>query len=133
MVSPSAQCTVAANKAIRLIFMTRCSLQDLSKTAFIPLYWALVRPHFEHGMQACSPNLVADIIHPEQIHRLAASLVTGMRHLPYEERLQLLGLRTDLITTFKIFLGLLDCDPDLFSSLPLDAAYEGTPTRHSKG
>ncbi len=47
---------------------------------------------------------------------------TGMRHLPYEERLRLLGLhslqrrrlRDDLITAFKIFTGLLDIDPNLF-------------------
>ncbi len=45
-----------------------------------------------------------------------------MRHLPYEERLQQLGLHSlqrrrlldDLITAFKIFKGLLDIDPNLF-------------------
>ncbi len=45
MFSPSAQCTEAANKDRRLIFMIRRSFQDLSKSAFIPLYGALVRPH----------------------------------------------------------------------------------------
>ncbi len=53
-----------------------------------------------------------------------------MRHLPYEERLQRLGLhymqrprlRADLITAFKIFQGVLDIDPNLVFSLPLDAA-----------
>ncbi len=63
MFSPSAQCTAAANKARRLIFMIRRSFQDLSKSAFMPLYGALVRPHLEYGMPACSPNLVADINH----------------------------------------------------------------------
>ncbi len=63
MFSPSAQCTEAANKARRLIFMIRRSFQDLSKSAFITLYEALVRPHLEYGMPACSPNLVADINH----------------------------------------------------------------------
>ncbi len=55
-----------------------------------------------------------------------------MRHLPYEEKLQRLGLQADLITAFKIFLGLLDFDPDLFSSLPIGAAYEGTTTKYTK-
>ncbi len=89
-----------------------------------------VGPHFDHGMQACSPNLVADIVHPEQIHRLPISLVTGMRHLPYEERLQRPGLRADLITTFKIFLGLLDFEPDFppsRSMRPTRAPLQGTP------
>ncbi len=122
MFSPSAQCTEAANKARRLIFMIRRSFQDLSKSAFIPLYGASVRPHLEYGMPACSPILVADINHLERIQRLATRLVTGMRHLPYEERLQRLGLhslqrrrlRDALITAFKIFKGLLDIDPNLF-------------------
>ncbi len=49
-----------------------------------------------------------------------------MRHLPYEERLQRLGLHSlqlrrlqaDLIPTFKIFTGLLGIDLNLFC-LPL--------------
>ncbi len=48
-----------------------------------------------------------------------------MRHLPYIERLQRLDLhsfqRPDLIITFKIITGLLDNDPNFFSSLPLEA------------
>ncbi len=94
MFSPFAQCTEAANKARRLIFMIRCSFVDLSKSAFIPLYGALVRSHLEYGMSACSPNFVADINHLELIHRLATRLVTGMRHLPYEQREQRLGLHS---------------------------------------
>ncbi len=50
--SPSAQCTEAANKARRLIFIIRRSFQDLSKLAFIPLYEALVRSYLEYGMSA---------------------------------------------------------------------------------
>ncbi len=122
MFSHSAQCTEAANKARRLIFMNRHSFLDLSKSVFIPLYGAFVRPHLEYGMSAYSPNRVADINHLERIQRLATRLVTGLRRLPYEERLQWLGLnslqrrrlRTGLITAFKIFKGLLDIDPNLF-------------------
>ncbi len=43
MFSPSAQCTEAASKARRLIFNIRRSFQDLSKSAFIPLYEAAPR------------------------------------------------------------------------------------------
>ncbi len=67
-------------------------------------------------------------------------LVTGTRHLSYEERLQRLGLhslqrrqlRADLITAFKIFKGFWILIQTCFSFLPLDAAYEGTPSRYSK-
>ncbi len=116
MFSPSAQCTEVANKARRLIFVMRRSFRDLSKSPLIPLDGALVRPHLEYGMPAFSPSLVADINHLERIQRLNSRLITGMRHLPYEERLQRLGLHSllrrrlqaDLITAFKIFKGLSD-------------------------
>ncbi len=133
MFSPSAQCTEAANKARRLIFMIRRSFQDLSKSSFIPLYKALVRPHLEYGMPACSPNPVADINHLERIQRLATMLVTGMGHLPYEERLQRRRLRDDLITAFKIFKGLLDIDPNLFFLLPARHDLRGHPFKALRG
>ncbi len=135
MFSFSAQCTEAANKATRLIFMIRRSFQDLSKSAFILLYGALVRPHLEYGMPACSPILVADINHLERIQRLATRLVTGIRHLAYKERLQRLGLHSlqprrlqaDLITAFKIFKGLLIIDPNLFFLPPARRGLRGHP------
>ncbi len=55
---------------------------------------ALVRPHLQYGMPAWSPNLVADTNHLERIQRLVTRLVTGIRHLPYRERLQSLGLHS---------------------------------------
>ncbi len=67
--SPSAQCTEATQKARRLIFIIRRSFQDLSKSAFIPLYGTLVRPRLEYGMPACSPNFVADINRLDRIQR----------------------------------------------------------------
>ncbi len=85
-----------------------------------------MRPNFEYGTPAYSSNLVADINHLEWIKRLDSRFVTGICHLPCEERLQRPGLhflqwqrlRADLITAFKIFTGLLDIIPDLFF-LPL--------------
>ncbi len=100
---------------------------DHSKSVFIPLYVVLVRPHLEYGMPACSPNLVADI--NQSIQRLATRLITGIRHIPYEERLQ----RVDLITAFSMFTGFLDVDPKLVFYLPLVMVLEAIPhTRCSK-
>ncbi len=109
--------------------MTRRSFQDLWKSAFIPLYEALVRPHLEYGM----PNFVEEINHLERIPRLATRLVTGMRHLPYEESLQRRRLQADLITAFKIFTGLLDIDPKLFFLPPTRRGLRGHPYRVSQG
>ncbi len=100
-----------------------------------------MRPHLEYGMPACSPNLVADINHLERIQRLAARLVTGMRHLSYEERLQRLGLHSlqrrpllaDLITAFKIFTGLLYIDPNLFFLPPARRGLRGHPFKVLQG
>ncbi len=138
---PSDQCTEAANKARRLIFMIRRSFQDLLKSAFTPIYGALVRPSVEYSMPACSPNLVTDISHLERIQRLATRLVTGICHLPYEERLQRLGLRSlqrrrlraDLITAFKIFKGLLDIDPNFFFFPPTRRGLRGHPFKVLQG
>ncbi len=117
------------------------SLGYLAYKAFIPLYGALVHPHLEYGMPACSPNLVADINHLVRIQRLATRLVTGMRHLSYEERQQRLGLhslqrrrlRDDLITTFKIFKGLLDIDPNLLFLPPALRGLRGHPVKVLQG
>ncbi len=50
-----------------------------------------MRAHLECGMPAGSLNVVADIHHLERNHKLATRLLTGIRYLPYEERLQRLG------------------------------------------
>ncbi len=92
-----------------------------------------MRPHLEYGMPVCSPNVVADINHLERIQRLATRLVTGMRHLPYEVRLQPLGLhslqrrrlRDDLSSAFRIFKGLWDIDPNLFFLSPARRGLRG--------
>ncbi len=100
-----------------------------------------MRPHLEYGMPACSPNLVANINRLERIQRLATRLVTGKRHLPYEERLQRLGLhslqrrrlRGDFITAFKIFKGLLDIDPNLFFLHPAQRGLREQPFKVLQG
>ncbi len=61
MFSSFVQCTEATNKDRRLIFTIRHSFRDLSKSAFIPLYGALVRPHLKYGMLALIPCSGDDI------------------------------------------------------------------------
>ncbi len=95
-------------------------------------------PRILYASLICSPNLVADIKDLERIQRLATRLVTGMRHLPYEERLQRLGLHSlqrrqhwaDLITAFKIFK---DIDPNLFFLPPVRSGLGGRPFKVLQG
>ncbi len=93
---------------VGLFFLHWLTLLHLSKSAFIPLYEALVRPHLEYGMPACSPNLFRA--------NSKISYRVGYWHSspPYEERLQRRRLRVDLFTTFKILTGLLDVDRNFF-------------------
>ncbi len=112
--------------------MIRRSFQDFLKSPFIPLHGALVHPHLEYGVSACSPNRVADINHLERIQRLATRLVTGIRHFAYKERLQRLDLHflqrwRPRVDAFKIFTGLLDVDPYLFFLPPARRRLSGLP------
>ncbi len=75
--SPSVQYREAASKVRRMLFMIRRSFAELSVSAFAPLYNALVRPHLELALQACSPNIVADADFLEQMQRLLSRLVKG--------------------------------------------------------
>ncbi len=89
-----------------------------------------MRPRFTYGMLTCSPNLVADV---NQIQRLAIRLVTGFRHLSYEERLQQLDLHSMKRRgvwvypsyTFKVFTGLLDVGPNLLVNFSYSVRPEG--------
>ncbi len=84
---------------------------------------------------------MADINHLDRIQSLATRLVTGIRHLPYKERLQRLGLhslqrrrlRVDLITAFTIFTGLLDIDPTLFFLPPTRRGLSGHRYKELRG
>ncbi len=105
----------------------RRSFQDLSKSAFTPLYRALVRQHPEYGMPACSPSLVADINrlgcnwHSSPALRKETTVlgppflavVTWLPHSRYS-RVSWMLIRT------------------CFFSLPLVVAIKGTPKRYSK-
>ncbi len=102
--------------------MVRRSFCEQSKTVFIPLYCAIVRPHLEYAMEANAPTLRADINQLERAQRHATRLVRGHRHVPYEERLRQLNLfslehrhlRADLILTFKIVKNEIDLNPSDF-------------------
>ncbi len=128
-------------KRLRLLFFVQRSLCELSKTAFTPLYCALVRPHLEYVMEAYAPTLIADINQLERAQRLATRLVRGVRHVPYEKRLRQLNLfslerrrlRADLILPFKIFKCEVDLNPSEFFLRPPRAGLRGHTYRLLQG
>ncbi len=84
-------------------FRNRLSYQYVGLSVLTPRIWGTVS----------LPNLVTYSNHLEWFQRLATRLVTGICHLPYEQRMQRLNLhslqwrrfRTDMIIAFKIFTG----------------------------
>ena len=86
----------------------------------IPLYKAIVRPHFECRIQAWSPYLRKYIDMLKKIQRRATKLIPGLRDLTFElkecglttlETRRLLG---DQIEVFKILNGCEHIDSNIF-------------------
>ena len=81
----------------------------MDKEMFLELYLHLVRP-LEYAVQVWSPKLLKDVDKLEKVQRRATKLVPEISDLPYETRLQILGLpslkerriRGDMIEVFKI-------------------------------
>ncbi len=84
--SPSIQNRKAGSKEKkRILIMIRRYFTEISMFALTPhpLHKTLVQPYLEYAMQACSPNLVADVDCLEQIQRLTTRLVKSFRRLIY--------------------------------------------------
>ncbi|XP_063615393.1 uncharacterized protein LOC134788435 [Penaeus indicus] len=111
---PSRQCQNSAKKARGELFRLHSTMSCKEPEVFLPLYKAIVRPHLEYCIQAWSPYLKKDIILLEKVQRLATRMITGYKHLAYEDRLKKLNLfslarrrcRGDLIEVFKMAKGI---------------------------
>ena len=110
---PSTQVCRAAASANSMLGRIRSAFTCLDEKTLPPLYKALVRPRMEFAIQAWSPYLKKDIKTLEKVQRRATKLVPALTHLPYEARLETLGLTTllerrargDMIETYKIIEG----------------------------
>ena len=111
--SASDQVLEARRKALRMLGAINKNVSYKSEEVVTKLYNAYVRPHLEYCVQAWSPTYEKDCWLLERVQKRATKMVRGISSLPYEERLERLGLfslryrrlRGDMIEIFKFVHG----------------------------
>jgi len=88
----SQQCTLAAERANRILGCIKHGITRQSKEVFIPLYSAWAWPPLEHCVQFWAPQFKKNVKVLECIQRRATELVTELEGMSCEERLKTLGL-----------------------------------------
>jgi len=104
------ECYSKANKMLGLISRT---IKYRHKSILLNLYKSLVRPHLDYCSSVWNPYYSKDKELLERVQHRFTRLFPELRGLPYDERLQQLGLwsleerrnRADLIEVFKMFKG----------------------------
>jgi len=94
--------------------MEKRNFKRLDEEDFLLIYKTYIRPHMEYCVQAWSPHLAKDIQTLDKIQRASTKLVSSLKKLSYETRLDKLGLLTiekrrikgDLIETYKMINGM---------------------------
>ena len=108
--------------------MVRRNITYKEKRLIIPLYKAIVRPHFEYCIETWRPYRKKDIDTLERIQRRATKIISQLSDLSYEERLKECGLTTVETRRLrgvqtevcKILNGYENIDRNIFFSLKKD-------------
>jgi ribonuclease P/MRP protein subunit RPP40 len=134
----TAHCIRAYKKANRVLGMIYRTISYKSQEIMLSLYKTLVRPHLEYCVSAWSPCYKKDKVLLEKIQHRFTRMIKPLRHLDYNERLNLLKLwtlqerrnRGDLIEVFKMYKGFINVAfADFFT---LDTNAKGTRGHSAK-
>ncbi len=112
--SVRAQVESAASTANSTLGRLKKSFRSRGIKLWRILYTTYVRPHLEFAVQAWCPYQKSDINILERVQKRATKVISSIKHLSYNQRLQKLGLTTletrrlrgDLIEQFKISRGI---------------------------
>jgi len=84
---PNIQCSKAVGKARSILAMVKRNFKRLDEEDFLLIYKTYIRPHMEYCVQAWSPHLAKDIQTLEKVQRSSTKIVSSLKKLSYETRL----------------------------------------------
>jgi len=67
--------------------MVKRNFKRLDEEDFLLIYKTYIRPHMEYCVQAWSPHLAKDIQTLEKVQRSSTKIVSSLKKLSYETRL----------------------------------------------
>jgi len=104
------QCQESYSKANRMLGLINRTIKYKNQEVLMNLYKSMVRPHLEYCSTVWSPHYVKDKLMLEKVQRRFTRMFSHLKKLPYEARLEELGLwsleerrnRADIIEVFKM-------------------------------
>ena len=116
------QAAAAVSKASQMLAVVRRSFANIDEITLPLLYKSMVRPFLEYGNTIWGPFSKLDQKQLERVQRRATRMVGAIRHLPYPQRLQHLGLPTlyyrrrrgDMLTVYQLLHGGMNVPPERF-------------------
>ena len=105
-----------------MLTVARRSFANVDEITLPLLFKSMVGPFLEYGNTIWGPFSKMDRKQLERVQRRASKMVKAIKHLPYQERLQLLGLpslyyrrrRGDMVTAYQLLHGGMHLPPESF-------------------